>query len=71
MSGLNNTQKAKYNRDINNATNNTRLNAINTEARSSNNRALRAQQRAAGSGNTNMSNANNGNQRGVKRQRTN
>ena len=43
MSGLNNNQKAKYNRDINNATNNTRLNAINTEARASNNRALRAQ----------------------------
>lgn len=45
MSGLNNNQKAKYNRDINSATNNTRLNEINKEARASNNRARRAQQR--------------------------
>jgi hypothetical protein len=45
MSGLNNSQKAQYNKAINNAPNNTRLNVINKEARASNNRARRVQQR--------------------------
>ena len=43
MAGLNNNQKARYNKAINSATNNARLNEINKEARASNNRALRAQ----------------------------
>ena len=45
MSGLNNSQKAQYNKAINNAPNNTRLNMINKEARASNNRARRVRQR--------------------------
>ena len=45
MSGLNNSQKAQYNKAINNAPNNTHLNMINKEARASNNRARRVRQR--------------------------
>jgi hypothetical protein len=47
MTGLNNSQKAQYNKAINNAPNNTRLNMINKEAMASNNRARRVRQRTA------------------------
>ena len=49
MAGLNNSQKAKYNTFINGATNTNKLNEIFTQAKDSNNRALRAQRPRTGS----------------------
>ena len=46
MVGLNNSQKAKYNTFINGATNTNKLNEIFTQAKASNNRALRVANRA-------------------------